>query len=64
MKRDIYNQLLNWKNKSQRKPLILNGARQVGKTYILKQFGQTNIRSLPSSALTATKRSSKCLKRR
>ena len=40
MKRDIYNQLLNWKNKSQRKPLILNGARQVGKTYILKQFGQ------------------------
>ncbi len=40
MKRDIYNQLLNWKNKSKRKPLILNGARQVGKTYILKQFGQ------------------------
>lgn len=40
MKRDIYSQLLNWKNKSQRKPLILNGARQVGKTYILKQFGQ------------------------
>lgn len=40
MKRVIYNQLLNWKNKSQRKPLILNGARQVGKTYILKQFGQ------------------------
>lgn len=40
MKRDIYNQLLNWKNNSQRKPLILNGARQVGKTYILKQFGQ------------------------
>lgn len=40
MKRDIYNQLLNWKNKSLRKPLILNGARQVGKTYILKQFGQ------------------------
>lgn len=40
MKRYIYNQLLNWKNKSQRKPLILNGARQVGKTYILKQFGQ------------------------
>lgn len=40
MKRDIYNQLLNWKNKNQRKPLILNGARQVGKTYILKQFGQ------------------------
>lgn len=40
MKRVIYNQLLNWKNKSQRKPLILNGARQVGKTYILKRFGQ------------------------
>lgn len=45
MKRDIYNQLLNWKNKSQRKPLILNGARQVGKTYILKQFGQNEYKN-------------------
>jgi uncharacterized protein len=40
MLRDIYQQLLVWKQKEGRKPLILNGARQVGKTYILRQFGQ------------------------
>ena len=39
MKRTIIQQLINWKNKPNRKPLILNGARQVGKTYILKEFG-------------------------
>ncbi len=40
MKRSIYRQLLEWKNKTTRKPLILNGARQVGKTYILRVFGE------------------------
>ena len=39
MKRTIYKQLDTWKNSANRKPLILNGARQVGKTYILKEFG-------------------------
>ena len=38
MQRDIYKQLLDWKEKESRKPLILNGARQVGKTYILRKF--------------------------
>lgn len=38
MKRDIYNQLLDWKKSDSRKPLIMKGARQVGKTYILKEF--------------------------
>lgn len=32
--------LIAWKNKKDRKPLILLGARQVGKTYILKEFGR------------------------
>ena len=32
--------LIAWKNREDRKPLILLGARQVGKTYILKEFGQ------------------------
>ncbi|MEI6242880.1 MAG: AAA family ATPase [Chlamydiota bacterium] len=41
MKRDIYTQLEEWKNSQRRKPLILNGARQVGKTYSLKHFGKT-----------------------
>ncbi len=40
MERDIYQQLQIWKSRSDRKPLILQGARQVGKTYILKKFGQ------------------------
>lgn len=39
MKRDIYNQLIKWKQSPSRKPLILKGARQVGKTYILQEFG-------------------------
>jgi len=40
MKRDLYNQLLKWKNKPNRKPLLLQGARQVGKTYLVNQFGK------------------------
>ena len=42
MKRLIMYKLIKWKNSSSRKPLILKGARQVGKTYILKQFGNEN----------------------
>ncbi len=40
MKRDIYKKLLSWKSSNRRKPLILRGARQVGKTYIIKEFGR------------------------
>ncbi len=40
MQRDAYKKLLAWKAGTSRKPLILNGARQVGKTYLVKQFGQ------------------------
>lgn len=40
MKRDFYAKLLEWKQSENRKPLILKGARQVGKTYILKEFGK------------------------
>lgn len=46
MKRLIINQLIRWKEDSQRKPLILNGARQVGKTYILKAFGKLHYRNV------------------
>ncbi|QOS39400.1 DUF4143 domain-containing protein [Treponema rectale] len=38
MERKIYHQLIDWKNKRDRKPLILQGARQVGKTYIVNYF--------------------------
>ncbi len=39
MFRYIKEKLIEWKNDENRKPLILKGARQVGKTYILKEFG-------------------------
>lgn len=40
MKRDIYKELLAWKSSPRRKPLLLQGARQTGKTFILKEFGR------------------------
>lgn len=40
MERLILNDLLKWKNSVHRKPLILKGVRQVGKTWILKEFGK------------------------
>ncbi|MCL2722398.1 MAG: ATP-binding protein [Treponema sp.] len=40
MKRKITKQLLDWKNSKFRKPLLLQGARQVGKTYTLFDFGR------------------------
>ena len=40
MKRLIMSKLLAWKNSPYRKPLILKGVRQVGKTWILKEFGK------------------------
>jgi predicted AAA+ superfamily ATPase len=42
MKREIINDLIKWKESKNRKPLIIHGARQVGKTYIVKQFGKEN----------------------
>ena len=41
MKRNAMQSLINWKNDPERKPLILRGARQVGKTWLMKEFGQT-----------------------
>lgn len=46
MKREIISELLKWKNSNNRKPLIIHGARQVGKTYIVKQFGKENYNNL------------------
>lgn len=39
MKREVYSKLLEWQSHRGHKPLVLDGARQVGKTYILKEFG-------------------------
>lgn len=47
MKRKLEDKLLEWKNKgSKRMPLILNGARQVGKTYTLREFGSINYKNV------------------
>lgn len=46
LKRDIINDLVNWKEKPDRKPLILEGARQVGKTYAIKQFAKDHYEDL------------------
>jgi predicted AAA+ superfamily ATPase len=40
VERDAYQTLLDWKCSPRRKPLLLRGARQVGKTWLLKRFGE------------------------
>ncbi|HLP61253.1 MAG TPA: AAA family ATPase [Candidatus Deferrimicrobium sp.] len=40
MERILYKQLLAWKSQTDRKPLLLQGARQVGKTYLVKEFAR------------------------
>lgn len=42
LKRLLYNELLKWKNSENRKPLILKGVRQCGKTWLLREFGKNN----------------------
>ncbi len=42
LKREIEEQLVSWKNDKDKKCLIINGARQVGKTYIIKHFAENN----------------------
>lgn len=45
MKRKIYDKLLEWKNAKERKPLMLFGARQIGKTYIIEKFCQNEFKN-------------------
>lgn len=44
-KRTLEKELIVWKNSSPRKPLVLRGARQVGKTSLIRQFGTTHYQS-------------------
>jgi len=41
MKRNAIRDLIRWKSDEERKPLVLRGARQVGKTWLMKEFGKT-----------------------
>lgn len=46
MKRLIYSDLIKWKNSKNRKPLMLLGARQVGKTWIMEHFGENEYKNV------------------
>lgn len=46
VKRRITTKLLQWKNSSRRQPLLMYGARQVGKTYTIDEFGQNNYENI------------------
>lgn len=46
MERKILKKLLSWKDRAERKPLLLNGARQVGKTYILQKLGREHFENM------------------
>lgn len=41
MKRNALEFLMQWKSSEDRKPMVLKGARQVGKTWLMKEFGRT-----------------------
>lgn len=45
LKRKFYDYLLNWKNTKDKECLLVKGARQIGKTYIVDQFGKENYKS-------------------
>lgn len=46
MRREIIDRLIEWKNQENRKPLILTGARQVGKTWVLAELGRTQFKKV------------------
>ncbi|MCL2683851.1 MAG: AAA family ATPase, partial [Synergistaceae bacterium] len=46
MKRYAIDELIDWKNSKRRKPLILKGARQVGKTWLMKHFGENHFENI------------------
>ena len=46
MKRTAMEELIKWKGKKNRKPLLLYGARQVGKTYLVKEFAKENFKDI------------------
>ncbi|MCF0180544.1 MAG: ATP-binding protein [Bacteroidales bacterium] len=46
MERVFYRDLLKWKESAERKPLIVQGARQVGKTWIMKHFGTNEYKQM------------------
>ena len=56
MQRKLMDRLVEWKGSERRKPLIVNGARQVGKTWILKEFGRLHFESVAYVSLDKDER--------
>jgi uncharacterized protein len=60
MKRVIINELVKWKDRADRMPLLLRGARQVGKTYIIEHFGKAYFEDMISINLELQPRLKSC----
>ena len=41
LERNAIQELIKWKSSEERKPMVLKGARQVGKTWLMKEFGKS-----------------------
>jgi uncharacterized protein len=48
MRRFLWSKLVAWKNSPERKPLVLKGARQTGKTTLLEHFGKEHFKNVHS----------------
>lgn len=59
MQRFAIEQLVAWKNRPKRKPLIIKGARQVGKTWLMKEFGRQNFKKVAYVSFYNNKRMAK-----
>ena len=44
--RNAIDQLAEWKNKKERNPILIQGARQIGKTWVMKEFGKRHFRNV------------------
>ena len=55
MERIVFQKLVEWKESAVRKPLILNGARQVGKTWLLEQLGEQYFKKVAYLSVVRTK---------
>lgn len=50
MYRSVMKDLYKWKEKSDKKPLIIRGARQVGKTWLMREFGRVAFKDMVSKS--------------
>ena len=60
MQRDVLARIVEWNNKAKRKPLVLMGARQVGKTWLMDEFAK---KAYPQNAVYVNLMKMKALRR-